>query len=117
MSSWKVFPSSNFQIAINYSSPFITPQGKIDGFNSVDISWKQMIMKEKASITFSVNDFFNTRQFHVRGNEQFVSYDFVRKRQSRVANLTFTYNFGALELKSTRRKTPDIPRNDDGGGF
>lgn len=117
ISTWKVFPNSELQIAAKYSTPFATPQGKVDGFNSIDISWKQKILKNKGTLVLSINDIYNTQKFHVVGETGNVSYDFIRKRESRNANLTFTYNFGTLELRPNRKKQPELPSSAGDGGF
>ena len=117
ISTWKVFPSSELQISGKYSTPFATPQGKVDGFNSIDISWKQKILKNKGTLILSVNDIFDTQKFHVNGVNGDISYNFIRKRESRIANLSFTYNFGTLEFRGNKKKQPELPSSAGDGGF
>ncbi len=117
--SFKVFATSDFQLNFRYSSPFVTPQGRVFGFNAIDISWKQKMLKNKLVLVMSVNDILDQQMFFVKGQDPTIKYEFMRKRESRVANITLTYNFGSNNenTKPNRRKQIEIPGSGGDSAF
>lgn len=122
--------SFSLQLSGNYEAPKIGAQGKTQEVYFMDIALKKNLLKNKASITLNVSDIFNTRKYTTlydfTGSQQTI----YRNRETRIGNITFAYNFGRSDTKSTRKnreKNTTIPtkerdnikQNDggDGGGF
>jgi len=118
MNIWKIFPKTELQLSARYSTPWATPQGKGIGHNAIDISWKQKLMNDKLSIVASVNDIFDSQSFKIKGQDPTIKYDFERKRESRIANITLIYFFGKIDTKPSKpKKQADLPMQGGDGGF
>ena len=65
-------------------------------------------------MSFRVSDIFNKSIFDININDPSYKEALFFKRDSRVANLSFTFRFG--EQDKNQRRRPSGPR-DDGGSF
>lgn len=85
------------QLTAFYMAPRYFPQGSFQGMNSLDLGLKQELLKGKGSLTLSVSDVFNTRQWKsIREFGGLYSIN-ERKRESRIGTLTFSYRFGRIQ--------------------
>jgi hypothetical protein len=84
--------SGNYQSALTYALFYVKPQYSIDGGIS------HSFLQKKANIKFSVSDIFNMRRNDVTSNYQAVNFDIRQKRETQIARLTFTYNFGSTKI-------------------
>lgn len=100
----------DWQTSFNVRGPRVTAQNKSKPVFSSNMALSKDLFKEKASITFNVNDIFNTRKrisdvstpsFYGRSEFQF---------RQRSFNLAFTYRF------NQKKKRQRSQRNYDGGG-
>ena len=84
-----------FQMILDYESPQVLPQGRSIAEFDVDMAIRKDFLKnKKASLTFAVNDVFNTRRWGaVYDTEQFYQ-DAYRRWNVRNFRLTFSYKFG-----------------------
>jgi iron complex outermembrane receptor protein len=98
--------TGNYQSALTYALFDVKPQYSIDGGVSHSFANK------KANIKFAVNDIFNMRRNDVTSNYQAVDFDIRQKRETRVARLTLTYNFGNTKIKM--RKHQDAAEDESG---
>ena len=107
------------QISGNYSAPSILPQGTFYGFSSADFGIRKRLMKGKGSLALNVSDVFNTAHFEGHLHDTGFSQVFYRKRETRIATLSFSYTFGNGKAEARRRRSgdQDSPRGDDGGGL
>ncbi|MBK8472286.1 MAG: outer membrane beta-barrel protein [Sphingobacteriales bacterium] len=71
----------------------------------------QKVLKGAGTLTLNVADIFDTMRFKVTAEDDSLVQEVVRKRQSRFANLSFTYRFGKTDKKK-RSERPEMPRND-----
>ena len=85
------------QLTGNYRSPMVTAQGQMDASYNVDCGLKKDVMKKKGTLSLSVSDIFNTMQMGIHVSTATFESQMIRKRESRVANLSFTYRFGVQE--------------------
>jgi len=85
--------TGNYQSALTYALFYVKPQYSIDGGVS------HAFLDKKANIKFSVTDMFNMRTNDVTSNYQAVNFDIRQRRESRVARITLTYNFGSTKIK------------------
>lgn len=83
----------------------VSAQGTIKGMSSVDAGLKKDFLKNKtASLTLAVSDIFNTRQYELNQAAPAFVQDYIRKRESRILRLTFTYRFGKFDAQIFKRK-------------
>lgn len=101
------------QLALNYRSPIVTPQGQRKANFNVDLAAKYNVLGERGTITLRVADIFNTLRY------DYTAYgaDFETvgrfKRESRIVFLGFTYRFGQNLAAHSKKNEAD----EAGGGF
>jgi outer membrane receptor protein involved in Fe transport len=107
-----LFNKLSFQLTGEYESPEVIPQGKRKEQYNVDLALRKEFLKNnKAALTFSVNDVFNTRRFGtIYDTEQFYQ-DSYRRWNVRSFRLTFTYKFGSSEFSLFPKRNNE--RRDD----
>jgi outer membrane receptor protein involved in Fe transport len=113
ISTWNLPKDLQFQLSSNYRSPFASAQGTIKAFYSTDIAFSKKVLEGKGSLNFRVSDIFNTLQFSFDSEGANFTQTRVRKRESRIAYLTFSYRFGKADraMRKQRRE-----RGEGGGG-
>lgn len=84
-----------FQMILDYESSQVIPQGRNIAEFDIDMAIRKEFLKnKKASLTFAVNDVFNSRKWGaVYDTEQFYQ-DSYRRWNVRNFRLTFSYKFG-----------------------
>ena len=75
--------------------------------SGVDIGGKYDFYGTHATLTFSVSDVFNTRHFELYNFGPGFTSDNYRKRETRIAMLSFTYRFGNTDTPSRKKTKPD----------
>jgi len=90
-------------------------QGTIKGFSFIDAALRKDFLKNKAaSVTLSVSDIFNTRQYELNQITPTFAQDYLRKRESRIFKVNFSYRFGKFDASLfKKKKRPD--NNSDNG--
>ncbi len=96
---YKIEVTSNYQSGLTYGLFNVKPQ------YSTDAGISHSFANKKANVKFSVSDIFNTRTNNVSSNYQSTNLDIYQKRESRIARLTFTYNFGNNKIKARQHQT------------
>jgi iron complex outermembrane receptor protein len=96
---YKAELTANYQSALVYGLFNVKPQYSTDAGISHSFAGK------KANIKFSLSDIFNTRRNDVTSVYQSNNLDIRQKRETRIARLTFTYNFGNNKIKVRQHKT------------
>lgn len=101
----KFFNNFSFQLSGEYESPRVMPQGKTKEQYYMDFAIRKDFLKNKAgTITFNVNDVFNSRRFgSITDTENFYQ-DSYRRWNVRTVRLTFSYRFGRQDLDLFKRK-------------
>ncbi|MDF2430684.1 MAG: iron complex outerrane recepter protein [Mucilaginibacter sp.] len=97
--NFKAELTTNYQSALTYGLFYVKPQ------YSTDAGISHSFADKKANIKFSVSDIFNTRRNDVTSNYQSNNLDITQKRETRVARLTLTYNFGNTKIKTRQHQT------------
>ncbi|MCB0462602.1 MAG: TonB-dependent receptor [Flavobacteriaceae bacterium] len=101
----------DWQTTLSYSGPSETAQSKSKGMLFTNMAFSKDIFKDNASISFNVNDLFNSM---MRQSDTFTptynSYSEYRWRQ-RSINFSFTYRFN--QNKKQQRGRPDDGGDDD----
>jgi len=104
----------DWQTSIFYRGPSENAQTKSDGIFSSTLAFSKDLFKEKASITFNVNDVFNSRKrMSTATTPTFVS-DSEFQWRERSFNLSFTYRFN--QKKKKKRPQRDLNGQDDFDG-
>ncbi len=109
-----LWQGADFQVMVFYNSPRDIPNGRIKQFVWSDLGFKQKFWKNKASLSLSIQDIFDTRQFSIDVIRPTIIKSFTRKRESRIANLTFTYRFGKQDFSKRKKNRGN---RQGGGGF
>lgn len=91
--------SSNYQSSLIYGLFLVKPQ------YSNDVGISKSFANKKANLKFSVSDIFNTRRNDVTSKYENVNIDIHQKGETRIALLTFTYNFGNSKIAARNHKS------------
>lgn len=119
MHSIRIMKGFDIQISVFYMLPRATLQGTFQGFNGVDIGVRKDVLKGKGTLNLAVNDIFDTKQIDVKfDNSINTNFEgsFLRKGESRIINLNFTYKFGK-EFNIKRGKKAEYNTGGGEGGF
>lgn len=93
-----VFDKLSFQLTGDYHSPRVIPQGKrLERFDA-DFAMRKDLFKDKGSLTFSVNDIFNSQRYGVIYDTESFYQETYSRRRVRSFRLTFSYKFGDSEF-------------------
>lgn len=104
----KLFNNLSFQLIGEYESWEIIPQGKRKPQFYMDAAIRKDFLKNnKASLTFSVNDVFNTNRWGTIYDTERFYQDSYRRRNVRGFRLTCSYRFGKSDFKLLRRDGGD----------
>lgn len=78
---------------------------KIRGFGMMNMGISKLVLKGKGSVRFNVRDVLWTQK--IRGESRFSNIDaaFQQRRDSRVANISFTYRFNKGKVNGQKRRT------------
>ncbi|MCW3465643.1 outer membrane beta-barrel family protein [Chitinophaga nivalis] len=94
------------QIAGEYESRQILPQGQREPSWSIDAAIKKDLLKNKAlSISLGINDIFNSDRNLSYTNTAFSEQENYRKRLTRELRLNATWRFGKLDTHLFKRKS------------
>jgi iron complex outermembrane receptor protein len=89
----------------NYQSPLTYGLFQIRSQYSFDAGISRSFAEKKATLKFSVSDVFNTRQQNLSVRQDNINFDVFQKNETRVARLTFTYNFGNSKIQARRHQS------------
>lgn len=109
-----IYNNLGFQFILDYESPTVIPQGRRKSEFDVDFAIRKDFLKDKkASITFAVNDLFNTRRWGtIYDTEQFYQ-DSYRRWRVRSFRISFSFKFGDSKFSLGRQGGRDRGNNDD----
>ena len=112
LSNMRIWKNMDIQFTANYTGPMATLQGEMKSVFTMDLGLKKEIFKN-ASLSLSITDLTDARKFQIVGDNDPAFYqEFERKRESRIATLTFSYRFG--KMSEARKSRSDKQNN---GGF
>ncbi|MEM6647112.1 MAG: TonB-dependent receptor [Bacteroidota bacterium] len=113
--TWRMRPGLSLQTFYLYRAPLDVPAGRISAFSILNFGVRQDLFGGKGNLNMSLSDPFDTMDFSFQVGDQFFFQEGIRKRESRVLRLTFTYNFGQ-EVSGSNRRNRDMGDRDFGGG-
>ncbi len=94
----------DWQTSIFYRGPTENAQTKSDGIFSMTLAFSKDLFKEKASLTFNVNDVFNSRKrISTSTTPTFIS-DSEFQWRERSFNLSFTYRFNQKKKRGRSQR-------------
>ncbi|WP_234733701.1 outer membrane beta-barrel protein [Tellurirhabdus bombi] len=94
----------------SYNSPYVFSQNRIRAFGQLSIGLQKNLWKKRAVLRFNWSDLLQTQRFWGTLRFQNMDFRYATYGETRIARLTFTYNFGNRELKtnnSNRRTVSD----------
>ncbi|HVZ55182.1 MAG TPA: TonB-dependent receptor [Chitinophagaceae bacterium] len=96
----------SFQLVGEYRSPMVIPQGKRAERYSVDLAMKKEFLKNRrASLTFNVNDVFNTNRYGtIYDTENFYQYSYGRWNV-RSFRVVLSYKFGKSDFSLFKKNS------------
>ncbi|MEO5889634.1 MAG: outer membrane beta-barrel protein [Ferruginibacter sp.] len=109
-----LFNNLGFQLILDYESPRVIPQGRRISEFDVDAAIRKDFLKnKKASLTFAVNDVFNSRRWGtIYDTKQFYQ-DSYRRWNVRSFRITFSYKFGDANYSLFKRGSKENSKDDD----
>jgi outer membrane receptor protein involved in Fe transport len=109
-----VFNKLGFQLTGEYESPRVIPQGKMLRQYSADFAMrKDLFKKDKGSVTFSINDIFDSQRYGVIYDTETFYQEAYSRRRTRDFRITFSYKFGDSEFSLFKRSSDNQNSNDD----
>ena len=107
------------QLSGNYRGAQVTPQGEMKPMYSADLAIKKDFLKDMATISFRISDLFNTQKFSNFTSGTGFTSEFSRKRDSRVAYISFTYrlNYDPKAKIQKKEQNGNGNGNEDMEGF
>lgn len=99
------FNKIGFQLSAEYESPRVIPQGKrLEQFDSDFAIRKDLFKDDRGSVTFSVNDIFNTRRYGVLYDTETFYQESYRRWRVRSFRVTLSYKFGDSDFSLFNRR-------------
>jgi iron complex outermembrane receptor protein len=100
-----IVPGYKFELTANYQSAQSYSIFKMKSQYAIDAGVSHSFYQKKMNLKFAVNDVFNTRKSRVSTNYSDTRLNLVQKNETRIARLTFTYNFGNSKIKARQHQT------------
>jgi outer membrane receptor protein involved in Fe transport len=107
----------SLQTSGSYNARNIMAQGTILPMSQVDFALKKDVLKNKGTITFGVTDLFDQMRFRINTSGSNFSQVTERKRETRIATITFNYRFGSGDFAPRKNKAKENDYKNDDGGF
>jgi outer membrane receptor protein involved in Fe transport len=114
--SFKATKNLRFQLFAMYRGGGRSIQFETDPMTMVNIGSSLNVLKGKGTISFRVNDIFESMRFKFKTTNPYPSTGQFNW-ESRTAYLGFSYRFGGGKNKALRRKNRDNNETQGGGGF
>lgn len=113
--TYKVNPRLDVQLFQMYRAPLEVEQGRISAFNITNLSVRQKLLGDKASLTVRLNDPFNTMRFQLESEDADHFQTTRRRFDSRGLFVSFNYTFGQAP-RIRPRPQQQQPAEDPTGG-
>ena len=102
--SAKITKQLSVQVTGNYMAPREQPQGTFKGMSGIDFGFKYDFKGGKWTLNGSLSDVFDTRNFNIDNRAVGFRLEMIRKRETRVGNLSISYRFGKSDSGRDKRK-------------
>ncbi|MEO6693892.1 MAG: outer membrane beta-barrel family protein, partial [Ignavibacteria bacterium] len=94
----------DFQLSYFYTGKRISANSTVKPMQSLDAAIKKDFFDRKMSVSIRVSDIFNTMKFKTITNDPAYIQESFRRRNSRAAYLTLTFNIGSKDKNNDRKK-------------
>jgi len=105
INTFTVSKTVKFESTFNYQSPLTYGLFKIGNQYALDMGVSKSFAQKKATLKFSVSDVFNTREQNLNVRQGNLNFNVYQKNETRVARLTFSYNFGNTKIQARRHQS------------
>ncbi len=112
--TFNLTPRTSLQAMVFYRAPMDIERGRFASSANANVSLRQKLMGEKASMTVRLSDPFNTNRFRVEAGDDNIIQLTERTFNSRAVHVTFQYNFGQAPRI---RQRPQEPQQQGGSPF
>ena len=109
ISAMTILGKTQLQISGNYQAPTTIAQGTNSEMYWVDAGIRKDLLKHRATVSFNVSDIFDTRKSGSYTSGPNFTQEVLRKRESRIAFLSFTWKFGSEDARKAKKEN-------EGGG-
>lgn len=101
-----------------YNSPLVYGMMHFRGMGQLSVGVQKSLWNKTATLRLNISDVLHTLRSGGTTNFATTNLSFVNQWESRVARVTFTYNFGNRNLKTTRQRRSGVEeeQNRIGGG-
>ncbi len=96
-STFNLTKNSVFQVSANYRSARLTPQGKSYPAFVMNSGFRQNLLNNKVSLTFTASDIFNTQRQKNELNTPYFKQNSLGRRDGRIFYLGVSYRFGIIK--------------------
>lgn len=104
---------TEFQIFLNYNSPISLPQFDLSEIYYTDIAVKRIFLKNKITVSMTLTDIFNTRNWDIKSDNAIYKLNNYSKNESRIFWLGLTYNFNSYKATKSQK----TGENENEGGI
>lgn len=105
----------DWQTNMNYNAGQKTAQGKTKGIPSMNLAFSRDVLKDKATISFNVNDVFNSRK-RIQ-DLRLPTVNSYSEMQFRTRQITFSFTYRFNKMKNEKETKPKTQEQDGGGEF
>jgi hypothetical protein len=103
---------TEIQFLLNYNSPISLPQFNLSEIYYADIAVKRTLLNNKLSMSLTLTDVFNTRNWEINSDNAVYKLNNNSKSETRVLWIGLAYNFNSYKASKSQKNT-DI--ENDGG--
>jgi iron complex outermembrane receptor protein len=103
LASYKLPKDWEIQGSYMYRGRITYVQGIIDPMHGLDLGFKKDVLKKKGTLTFNITDVFNTKEFAIQNAGLNFEGTMVRKWETRIATVNFTYKIGSLNAENEKK--------------
>lgn len=102
---------TEIQIFFNYNSPIDLPQFKLYEIYYTDISVKRSFLNNILSVSVTLSDIFNSRNWKIESNNSIYNLKNYSKSETRILWLGITYNFNSYKFNKSQKNTDNESEN------
>ncbi len=113
---FKISGQTQLQVNVNYNSPTVSSQGRVEEYFSVDIAAKHSLFDRLLTATLQVRDLFGTSKMeNTSQGLDFTSYSY-SKRDAPILMLNLRWNFNRFEREREREQDENENGSNGEGG-
>lgn len=98
---------TELQLFLNYNSPIALPQFYLSEIYYADIALKRRLFNNKFSVSLTLTDIFNTRNWEIQSDNSIYKLNNYSKSETRLIWLGLKYNFNSYKSSKSRKNGND----------